>query len=158
MPRSRFSDDGDSISAGIPETDVLGSPSDSQRPIPPTGTTQSTEGTHIPVTDGNQHEDAQSSVSETTAVETGLKMDPGSRARARARELEHETSRFCADPSYPLTGFRPATALVSHTLTHENSRMAEQEPSQPLDNVPATAPSSQTIRVVTIRVHAEAAF
>ncbi|KAL1470070.1 hypothetical protein MTO96_040690 [Rhipicephalus appendiculatus] len=70
---------------------------------PPTGTTQNTEGWHIPATDGNQDDDALSSVSETTAVETGLRMDPGSRAQARARELEDEISRFCADPSNRIT-------------------------------------------------------
>ncbi|KAL1467489.1 hypothetical protein MTO96_042141 [Rhipicephalus appendiculatus] len=67
------------------------------------GTTQNTEGRHVPATDSNQDNDAQSSVSGTTAVETGLGVDPGSRAQARARDLEDEISRFCADPSNRIT-------------------------------------------------------
>ncbi|KAL1485843.1 hypothetical protein MTO96_031718 [Rhipicephalus appendiculatus] len=101
-PRSQFSDEGDSLLAAIPETDVLGIPSGSQRLI--TGTTQSSEGRHIPATNSNQEEDAQSSVSDATAVATGLRTDPGSREQARACELEDEISRFCADSSNRITG------------------------------------------------------
>ncbi|KAL1474086.1 hypothetical protein MTO96_038253 [Rhipicephalus appendiculatus] len=102
-PQSRFSDEGDSILAGIPETYVLGTPRDSQRLVPSAGTTRNTEGRNLPATDSNQDDDAQSSVSGTTAVETGLRVDPGSRAQARARDLEDEISRFCADPRNPIT-------------------------------------------------------
>ncbi|KAH7963917.1 hypothetical protein HPB52_023790 [Rhipicephalus sanguineus] len=105
-PQSQFSEDGDSFLAGIAETEPQGAPSTSSaRPVPSTG--QSAEGRHIPATDGardaGQDEDAQSSVSDATAVLAGLRTDPGTGAQARARELEDEIARFCADTTNRIT-------------------------------------------------------
>ncbi|KAH7963060.1 hypothetical protein HPB52_019458 [Rhipicephalus sanguineus] len=105
-PRSQFSDDGDSFLAGIPEPETQGAPSSSAtRPVP--STEQGTDGRHIPaahaVRDAGQDEDAQSSVSDATAVLAGLRTDPGTRAQARARELEDEISRFCSDTTNRIT-------------------------------------------------------
>ncbi|KAL1477820.1 hypothetical protein MTO96_035451 [Rhipicephalus appendiculatus] len=47
--------------------------------------------------------DAGSSVSEVIAVGIGLRVDLGTRMQARARELEDEVSRFCADSANRIT-------------------------------------------------------
>ncbi|KAL1483773.1 hypothetical protein MTO96_001833 [Rhipicephalus appendiculatus] len=87
-----FSDEGDSILAGIPDLDVQETPRGAQRHISATSTARSTEDGLTPTTSGNQDEDAQSSVSGSTAVAAGVRVDPGSRAQARARELEDVTT------------------------------------------------------------------
>ncbi|KAH6920328.1 hypothetical protein HPB50_028686 [Hyalomma asiaticum] len=51
----------------------------------------------------SEEEDACSSVSEDTAVAIGHRADPGARMQARARELEDELSRFCADSANRIT-------------------------------------------------------
>ncbi|KAL1487001.1 hypothetical protein MTO96_046713 [Rhipicephalus appendiculatus] len=51
----------------------------------------------------NEEEDAGSSVSEVTAVGIGLRADLGTRMQARARELEDEVYRFCADSANRIT-------------------------------------------------------
>ncbi|KAL1476361.1 hypothetical protein MTO96_036558 [Rhipicephalus appendiculatus] len=56
-----------------------------------------------PTTGVNEEEDAGSSVSEATAVGIGLRADLGTRMQARARELEDEVSRFCADSANRIT-------------------------------------------------------
>ncbi|KAH7963923.1 hypothetical protein HPB52_023796 [Rhipicephalus sanguineus] len=99
-PRSQFSDDGDSFLAGLADSEVRGPLTDPEGPTPTTA--PSTESRHIPATEGGQDDDAQSSVSEATAVLAGLRTDPGSRAQARARELE-DLSRFCADATNRIT-------------------------------------------------------
>lgn len=50
-----------------------------------------------------EDEDAGSSVSEGTAVAIGHRADPGARMQVRARELEDELSRFCADSANRIT-------------------------------------------------------
>ncbi|KAH6941182.1 hypothetical protein HPB50_014601 [Hyalomma asiaticum] len=50
-----------------------------------------------------EDEDAGSSVSENTAVAIGHRADPGARMQVRARELEDELSRFCADSANRIT-------------------------------------------------------
>ncbi|KAH6920896.1 hypothetical protein HPB50_028113 [Hyalomma asiaticum] len=50
-----------------------------------------------------EEEDACSSVSEDTTVAIGHRADPGARMQARARELEDELSRFCADSANRVT-------------------------------------------------------
>lgn len=56
-----------------------------------------------PAVSSPDEDDAGSSVSETTAVETGRETDHGARAQARARELEDQLSRFCADSANRIT-------------------------------------------------------
>ncbi|KAH7963996.1 hypothetical protein HPB51_027766 [Rhipicephalus microplus] len=57
-----------------------------------------------PTAGASEEEDAGSSVSEVTAVGIGHSVDPGNRMQARAREIEDEISRFCADSANRITG------------------------------------------------------
>ncbi|KAL3227356.1 hypothetical protein MRX96_048778 [Rhipicephalus microplus] len=101
-PRSRFSEEGDSILARLADpssSEVTGSV---QGPIPTVGAAESGTVRPIPTNDTDQ-EDVRSSVSENTAVATGLRTDLGSRVMARVQELEEDLSKFCADPSNRIT-------------------------------------------------------
>ncbi|KAL3234657.1 hypothetical protein MRX96_022621 [Rhipicephalus microplus] len=74
-----------------------------QRPIPTIDAAENGAERPIPTSETEQDEDVRSSVSETTAVATGLRADLGSRIMARVQELENDLSKFCADPSNRIT-------------------------------------------------------
>ncbi|KAL3235453.1 hypothetical protein MRX96_048309, partial [Rhipicephalus microplus] len=80
-PRSRFSEEGDSILARLADpssSEVTGSV---QGPIPTVGAAESGTVRPIPTNETDQEEDVRSSVSENTAVATGLRTDLGSRGQ-----------------------------------------------------------------------------
>ncbi|KAL3243057.1 hypothetical protein MRX96_020732 [Rhipicephalus microplus] len=81
-PRSRFSDEGYSILAILLDPNNAEVPGSSQRSIPTMGPAKNRGQRPIPTTEADQEEDARSSVSETTAVATGLRVDLGSRSMA----------------------------------------------------------------------------
>ncbi|KAH7963911.1 hypothetical protein HPB52_023784 [Rhipicephalus sanguineus] len=65
--------------------------------------TRSSSRRTTPTDTAADEDDAESSVSETTAVETGRRADFGTHTQARARELEDQISRFCADSANRIT-------------------------------------------------------
>ncbi|KAH8036386.1 hypothetical protein HPB51_000168 [Rhipicephalus microplus] len=92
-PRSRFTEEGDSILARLADpssSEVTGSV---QGLIPTVGAAESGTVRPIPTNETDQEEDARSSVSENTAVATGLRTDLGSRVMARVQEPEEDLSK-----------------------------------------------------------------
>ncbi|KAH6920325.1 hypothetical protein HPB50_028683 [Hyalomma asiaticum] len=57
----------------------------------------------VPTTSGDVADDPGSSVSGVTAAGAGTRADLGARTQARAREIEDEISRFCADSPNRIT-------------------------------------------------------
>ncbi|KAH7961028.1 hypothetical protein HPB52_001213 [Rhipicephalus sanguineus] len=97
-----FSPEGDNILAGLTGQAENGPAETAEaagRVEPTTGSahTRSSSRRTTPTVISAVEDDAGSSVSETTAVETGRRTDHGAQAQARARELEDQVSRCCAD-------------------------------------------------------------
>ncbi|KAH7963997.1 hypothetical protein HPB51_027767 [Rhipicephalus microplus] len=102
-PRSRFSEEGDSILARLANPSSSEVPGSAQRPIPTIGAAEKGAERPTPTSETEQDEDVRSSVSETAAVATSLRADLGSRVMARVQELEDDLSKFCADTSNRIT-------------------------------------------------------
>ncbi|KAH7987086.1 hypothetical protein HPB52_024531 [Rhipicephalus sanguineus] len=101
-PSPKTARNGDVILAGIAGQAEDGSVETAEaagRVEPTTGSahTRLSSRRTTPSVSSPDEDDAGSSVSETTAVETGRRTDHGAQAQARARELQDQLSRFCAD-------------------------------------------------------------
>ncbi|KAH7987816.1 hypothetical protein HPB51_026527 [Rhipicephalus microplus] len=94
-PIHGFSPEGDSVLADLqnPTEQEATRSVESTQPV----TAQAHSCPVRPTAGASEEEDASSSVSEVTAVGIGHKGDPGTRMQTRAREIEDEISRFCAD-------------------------------------------------------------
>ncbi|KAH7962429.1 hypothetical protein HPB52_016030 [Rhipicephalus sanguineus] len=100
-PCQGFSPEGDSVLADLESFSDQGRTETAGRAEPTAGAAHTCSGR--PTTTVNDEDDAGSSVSEVTAVGTGLGTDPGMRLQARSRELADEVSRFCADSTNRIT-------------------------------------------------------
>ncbi|KAH7963846.1 hypothetical protein HPB52_023719 [Rhipicephalus sanguineus] len=100
-----FSPEGDNIVTRLTGQTENGTAEAAGRVEPTTGAahTPSSSRRTTPTVTSADEDDAGSSVSETTAVETGRRADFGTQTQARARELEDQISRFCADSANRIT-------------------------------------------------------
>ncbi|KAH7985449.1 hypothetical protein HPB51_026824 [Rhipicephalus microplus] len=94
-PIHGFSPEGDSVLADLqnPTEQEATRGVESTQPV----TAQAQSCPVRPTAGASEEEDASSSISEVTAVGIGHRGDPGTRMQTRAREIEDEISRFCAD-------------------------------------------------------------
>ncbi|KAL3243069.1 hypothetical protein MRX96_020743 [Rhipicephalus microplus] len=94
-PIHGFSPEGDSVLADLqnPTEQEATRGVESTQPV----TAQAHSCPVRPTAGASEEEDTSSSISEVTAVGIGHRGDPGTRMQTRAREIEDEISRFCAD-------------------------------------------------------------